>query len=658
LKSFAFLVLLFTSSITFAQKQGQARIDSLLSFITITKQDTNKAKTLIDLSQSAGALDINAGLKYGEQALALATELKWKKGLAGSLFAIGVIYSNNQDFKRAKEYFEKALVINKEIKAIDKIARTYTYMGNINVQLGNFPLALENFFSALKINESNGDKNGIAADYMGIANVNYETGNTDKVLEYYSLALKFYKELGDKARMAMVLGNMSLIYKDMEEYKEAVNCENQSIKLNEAIGRKIGLAFNYSVLSNIYIAQKKYSEGIGYLMKSYHLSQEAQDKTQIAVNQSEIGDFYKSIAGDSVEEIKIDGDLIPRGKSDRLKKAAYYYQLALAGYEKNGVYNIVYVYKALSETFEELGNYKNALKYFKEYRTGNDSLLSNENKVKFTKLETQRELDLKDKQIKINELELEKKRNERVFFFIGIAFLLLIIIFIFRSFKTQKHTNKLLKVEKRRSDDLLLNILPTEVAEELKNKGSAEAKLYDNVTVMFTDFVNFTKAGELMEPARLIGELDICFKAFDEIINKYQIEKIKTIGDAYLAVSGLPIANANHAADVVMAAIEINEYMRDRVEKFGDETFKVRIGIHSGNVVAGIVGIKKFAYDIWGDTVNIAARMEQNSEPLKINISQTTYELIKDDFDCTYRGDLEAKHKGKLSMYYVESKKI
>lgn len=212
-----------------------------------------------------------------------------------------------------------------------------------------------------------------------------------------------------------------------------------------------------------------------------------------------------------------------------------------------------------------------------------------------------------------------------------------------------------LKHEKQKSDDLLLNILPAEIAEELKAKGTTTARHYDNVTVLFTDFVNFTKASENMGAQALIDELHTCFKVFDDITAKYNIEKIKTIGDAYLAVCGLPTADAKHAENIVGAAIEIIRYMQARQAKLGNNAFKIRIGIHSGSVVAGIVGVKKFAYDIWGDTVNTAARMEQNSESGKINISQTAYELVKDKFPCTYRGEIEAKGKGVMKMYFVEA---
>jgi len=218
--------------------------------------------------------------------------------------------------------------------------------------------------------------------------------------------------------------------------------------------------------------------------------------------------------------------------------------------------------------------------------------------------------------------------------------------------KVTERTHEL-AIEKKKSDDLLLNILPEEIAAELKEKGSTKAKQFDNVTVLFTDFAGFTKISEQLTPQQLVDELDACFKAFDGIMDKYGIEKIKTVGDAYLAACGLPAYHEWHAERVVDAAREIILFMQRRRSEMGDRTFRVRIGIHSGSVVAGIVGVKKFAYDIWGDTVNTAARMEQNSEPGKINLSETTYGLVKDRFDCTYRGEIAAKHKGALKMYFV-----
>ena len=211
-----------------------------------------------------------------------------------------------------------------------------------------------------------------------------------------------------------------------------------------------------------------------------------------------------------------------------------------------------------------------------------------------------------------------------------------------------------IKNEKNTADKLLLNILPAEVAEELKGSGKVEPKYFENVTVLFTDFKEFTKTVEALTAQEMVAEIDHCFSAFDEIISRHNIEKIKTVGDAYLAVCGLPLADPKHAENIVNAAKEIAAFMKTRYAALGSKTFEIRLGVNSGSVVAGIVGVKKFAYDIWGDTVNTAARMEQNSEAGKINISETTYELVKDKFSCNYRGEILAKGKGNLKMYYVD----
>jgi uncharacterized protein (TIGR02246 family) len=216
---------------------------------------------------------------------------------------------------------------------------------------------------------------------------------------------------------------------------------------------------------------------------------------------------------------------------------------------------------------------------------------------------------------------------------------------------------RMLNTEIQRSDELLLNILPAAVAQELKDKGRTEAKMYNNVSVLFTDFMDFTRAGERLTPAELVAELNECFTAFDRMLTGHGIEKIKTIGDAYMAVAGLPNPNADHAADTVQLALEIQAFMRERQARPGQGGFGIRLGIHSGTVVAGIVGVKKFQYDIWGDTVNTAARMEQYSLPGTINISTATHALVKDRYRCTPRGNVMVKGKGPMEMYIVEGRR-
>ena len=224
-----------------------------------------------------------------------------------------------------------------------------------------------------------------------------------------------------------------------------------------------------------------------------------------------------------------------------------------------------------------------------------------------------------------------------------------------------KKSKAVLQKEKDRSENLLLNILPEEIAEELKEKGEAEARQFENVSILFTDFKGFTSKSEQLSAQDLVVEINHCFKAFDIICEKYQIEKIKTIGDAYMAAGGIPIESSSSTKNIVLAALEMQEFVTDRIEakKVQNEVaFEMRLGIHTGPVVAGIVGVKKFQYDIWGDTVNTASRMESSGEIGKVNISDSTYQLLKHEPEFVFksRGKIQAKGKGEIEMWFVEKK--
>lgn len=240
-----------------------------------------------------------------------------------------------------------------------------------------------------------------------------------------------------------------------------------------------------------------------------------------------------------------------------------------------------------------------------------------------------------------------------------------LIVYYFKSINKRQENlleqrNVNITEAKKKTDELLLNILPHETAEELKQYGFAKSQYYDLVTVLFTDFKGFTKVAEQLTPEKLVAEINDYFVVFDSIITKYGIEKIKTIGDSYMCAGGVPGENQSTAQDVILAALEIQAYLNEHKQQkiaAGETYFEARLGIHTGPVVAGIVGVKKFAYDIWGDTVNTASRMESNGEVGKVNISGSTFDIVKDEFDCVYRGKVAAKGKGEIDMYFVNGVK-
>lgn len=279
------------------------------------------------------------------------------------------------------------------------------------------------------------------------------------------------------------------------------------------------------------------------------------------------------------------------------------------------------------------------------------------------------EREIQTQKARIAEAELAQKKSDylRNILALGVGFMLVLAGLFYARYRAKRRManelaqkNILVEEEQKRSNALLLNILPPAIAQELKARNKVAARKYEQATVMFIDFKGFTNVAEKLSPEMLVEELDLCFSNFDRIIGQYRIEKIKTIGDAYMCASGLSDMNAS-PSDIVRAALEIQDFMlalkAERLSR-GMPFFEARAGIHVGPVVAGVVGAKKFAYDIWGDTVNIAARMEETCEPGHVNVSEDAYWLAKYEFEWLHRGKVAAKNKGMMDMYYVTAIKV
>ena len=593
-------------------KQGQALLDSLLRELPRMQSDTMAVRLLDNISFQYCRIDPDEGLVYAEKALSLAKRLGWKPGEA---FAYND-YGNN--------YLNKAA----------------------------YPQALDHFFKALQVGEELGDQLHIGYASLNIGTVYFRQDIYDKALDYYFKSLKAAREAADLDLEVIVDGNIGNIYYAQGKYPEALSYLQKALRISEGRNDRKGMIHQWSNLANVYAAQANYRESLRYSLKALNLAKKEGDRQIIAASEGNIGETYLDMARASGAAPNSGSG--QDGDRTNLSLAIRYLQQGIASAREIHFNQAVIDFtRSLSEAYALQGAYREALKAYQQYAALNDSTFNLENSEKIAGLETRRALELKDKDIQIARLQVAGKRNERIAFIGGIVLLLLIVGILFRSFRKQRHSNALLSNEKKRSDDLLLNILPAEVAEELKATGSAHARQYEDVTVLFTDFVNFTGRAQSMSPQVLVRELHECFTAFDAIVARAGLEKIKTIGDAYMAVCGLPVSDPRHAEKAVLAALDIRQFIADRRSQEG--SFEIRIGINSGPVVAGIVGVKKFAYDIWGDTVNTAARMEQYGEPDAINISHSTYELVKGHFNCSFRGKIAAKHKGEVEMYFVNS---
>lgn len=594
---------------SYAQLQGQARIDSLNAALYGTEEDTNKVNILVLLSFEYHKADPAKGIETAQQALSLSEKLSWKYGIASAYNRLGLCYWAKGDFPKSLASHFKALPIFEEIKNKKGISTVLGNIGLVYYGQEDYEKSLEYHFKALKLSEELKDYSTSARHFGNIGMAYDAHSDYDSSLSYYSKALAMYERMRDKNGIARNLGNIGFVYNELGNHVKALEFHFKALKMNEEVGNKI----------------------------------------LIALNIGNIGEEYYNIASDtSAIWNKTRPDSLT--KAHALQQGEIYLSKSIELFKEISDYSSLqelYLYE--SNLYALKGDYKSGLESHRKYAIARDSIFNEENKNQIAKLETKRVEEVHQKEIEIKDLAIKKATNEKRFLLIGTIILVLISVVIWK----QRH--KIAK-EKQRSEDLLLNILPSEVAEELKEKGSADAKQFDEVTVMFTDFKGFTQISEKLSPKELVSEIHTCFKAFDGIIAKHNIEKIKTIGDAYMCAGGLPVANKTHADDVLNAALEIQQFMFKHLSernRSGKEIFEIRIGIHSGPVVAGIVGVKKFAYDIWGDTVNIASRMESSGEAGKVNISGATYELVKNKFNCTHRGKIQAKNKAEIDMYFV-----
>lgn len=378
----------------------------------------------------------------------------------------------------------------------------------------------------------------------------------------------------------------------------------------------------------------------------------------------------------------------------RKRKAVQFYEDALKKAEKE--HNIelqMDCHLSLAELKDNVIKFKEALEHYKSFsalyreqsKQEKEVLADSVSNMEVAAEDREQELTLKEKSLdslsrkqlrteldnrnleldnEQHKLEIQQAENRKNLLFMVIGMILLGVLFIGWGYFRKRKNNKKLQAknneiakEKEKSEKLLLNILPEEVANELKISGRTTPFSFKEATIMFTDFEGFTKFSEKHTTTEIVGIVDKYFVEFDKITEKYGIEKIKTIGDAYMCVSGIPVENPDHVSNIIKAAVE----MRDFVKKIEEEQkseglsyLRMRIGIHTGPLVAGVVGSNKFAYDVWGDSVNIAARMEASGEVGQVNVSESVYERVKDEFEFEYRGEVKAKNKGMMKMYFLK----
>jgi len=545
--------------------------------------------------------------------------------------------SSHPNPDRSLQFANELLERAKAADSTKRISNAYMQIGNALNLKGDLSQALESLFKGIKMVEESGDKKGLGGFYIAIAGVYGSMGNNQNTIQYYKNAISIFKELGDSLNYGYAMENLGDEYNlNMAKPDSALLFFKESGPIFRAKDNKIGMAYNLG------------NRGLAYAQLGQNTIAEENIKGAITLLE-ELGDYYPICVFltymSDMYLLRDDWDNAFAAAQKSLEMARQY------GLKEQ----ISDAYLKLSELHEKRGNAAESLKMYKSHIAFKDSVRN------ITQVQNMANQALARKQIEVD-LEKQRSKNQRNIS-IGTAIVLLLIgllaFGLYRRNRFIRKTKQIIEKEKDRSDSLLLNILPEETAAELKKYGKVEAKKFDAVTVLFTDFKGFTHYAENLDPKELIERVGFYFSKFDDIMEKYGLEKIKTIGDAYMCAGGIPFATKDHALQMVRASFEILEFVRETKKNATTEQihFDIRVGINTGPVVAGVVGTKKFSYDIWGDTVNVASRMESMSEPGKINISNSTYELVKSDFDCEYRGEIEAKNRGKVKMYFVNALK-
>ena len=622
---------------------AQGGMDSLITMLESEPIDTNRLNILLEISYNLFRSDPDLGKKYSLEAIDLAEDIGNKEAMASALKNAGLNHYAKSEFKEVVNYWNQSLAVFREIGDPKGISNLLSNLGAVYQSKADYTTALEYNIESLKYAELSGDTSRIATSLINIGTIYADDELThDKAQETFKEVLEVSKNLNRADITGTTYNNIGELLFSQSKPKEALPYFEKAYDEFESLGiSNTPYVLNY--ISKIHEQLGDYDLALTYADRAYQVAESVDSKIEMSQAAITRGEIYK--------------------KQLNSEKSIQSYQ------EAEQIASLLETNNELSESYEGLaqiyaqqGNYQRAYSYQLKNNQVDEEIRSSENDEIINNLRFQLDLEQKEKEIEIlnrdnalKEAEIAQADTAQKLFLALGAFLLTIIGGITYLYRYSRKSNQLISEERNRVEKILLNILPKDTADELQQKGYVEAKRFDQTTVLFTDFKGFTVFSERLSAEEMVKSIDFYFSKFDEIIGRYNLEKIKTIGDAYMCAGGLPTKNSTNAKDAVLAGLEILSFVKtvSLTPPVGIQPLEVRIGINTGRTVAGIVGTKKFQYDIWGSTVNIASRMESACEIGKINISDNTYQLIKDDIACNYRGEIEVKNGLKLKMYYV-----
>ncbi len=622
-------------------KQSLEKAELALSLSIQAKDLYQEAKAMSTLGVVYTLLgDYQQALNYCTKALALDEELGHNVGVARDRGNLGVIYQNLADYPLAAEYQKQALAINREIGAKDGIARNNTNLGIVYRSMGNYDVSMAHYIEALSISEELKDIPSICQLNGNIGGLYYALGSYDKALEYLYKAVADSSLRGEKARAARFTANIGSVYNSLGQHDKALEYYLKALAAQEVQDNKTDVATLEGNIGIVYAELRSYEQALEYFMKALATHQELGRKSSAALVLGNIGNVYTLIGsydkaldyytralmaheelGEKSGIANVSGNIGSLYADDQFVgydagKAEEFLLKAIALSKEVGAKQHLYKYdKAVAELYKNTNRKAEAYDYFECYHTVEKQVQSEEATRQSQLMEYRRKVEEaeRDRQVKIARFQEQEK--------------------------------------------LLYNTLPAQIAERILQGERTIADVHQNVSVFFSDIVGFTHLSQQISAESLVQMLNRLFSQFDQLSRKYGLEKIKTIGDAYMAVCGAPNQCNNHAERTGLFALEVSELMDNFiVDSIGQ--ISVRIGLHTGSVVAGIIGEVKFSYDMWGDAVNTASRMESHGEAGKIHVSEEFKHAVETvhapSLRFIPRGEIDIKGKGMMKTYFLE----
>lgn len=619
--------------------RGCLLVIAMVSFgIAYGQKDTAAVNALIEKSKAFIGSDSAQAVSLAWRAQKMANQIGYTQGEAYALKNVGMVYYLRGMYVQTLDYWNQSLQLFESIKDDEGTTKILGNFGAVYLNQGADDKALEYTLKALKLAEKIHDTLRIITASINVGSI-YHNKKDPVALTYLLKALPLVESSKDAEKLAAILGNIGEIHLDNNDTKSAGEYFRKSIKVSGDIP---DAAFSYNGVGKVDLREGKLDAALSNHNKALVLAEKLDDKFQVVRALRGIADVYEK-KGNAALALE---------NYNRARK--------MAEQMDDVKVELKYLYEDMASMYAKNKDFENAFLLKSLYSDIKDTLYNLETRKKLNQLQFDFELSKKEGEIVLQEAKIKSEKQIRIGVTIGLGLLLIIAFIIYRNYLQKSKINRILDKQKAQIEHLLLNILPKEVASELQVTGRSKPRHFEEVSVLFTDFKGFTSIADKMSPEAVVTELNECFMAFDGIMEKYNLEKIKTIGDAYMCAGNIPSPDKHHVYNMIKAGMEIQEFMEMyngiRSEK-GLEVWQIRIGVHVGPVVAGVVGKKKYAYDIWGSTVNIASRMESNGTPGKVNISADTYELIKDRFECSPRGKIYAKNLGELDMYFVEYEK-